>query len=318
MYRNKLLLLLILVPGMFVIKACKDFFEEDITNKQVKIIAPTDKLKSKNRENLFLWEEVKGALSYHLQVVHPSFDSIVEFAVDSLIQADRVTLVLNQGREYQWRLRAENGSSYTPYVYRTLTIDSTNDISTQIVKLLSPDDKYISDTTTLEFSWRSIAGANTYTIEFAKPDFSKPQNVQNSYNTTDTTFVYTFKSDGAHSWRVLGRNDTYNSGYSVRTLTIDTTPPVAPTLTYPPNNAVLDSFPVQLSWSHAADVALDYLSVYHPDGNTLLPGYPKVLTQPNYVFSHSSVDSVYYWQVQSEDASGHLSKSSLKRIFTVK
>ena len=55
-----------------------------------------------------------------------------------------------------------NNGSETEYSVRSLKIDSTLDLSTQIVSLISPIDNYSTLDTSITFKWSALYNANEY------------------------------------------------------------------------------------------------------------------------------------------------------------
>ena len=56
----------------------------------------------------FKWEEMEGASIYRLEIVSPSFASINQFLLDSLVVGTDFYLDLDSN-EYELRLTAQNG-----------------------------------------------------------------------------------------------------------------------------------------------------------------------------------------------------------------
>ena len=115
-------ILLLLLGGITVIAwSCNELTENILTDKQVIIIGPKDSIVTTSTTNIFAWEPVTGATKYQLQIVAPRFDSVVQFIADSTFTANSFNYALAAGK-YQWRVRAVNSSSQSPYFTRTITI----------------------------------------------------------------------------------------------------------------------------------------------------------------------------------------------------
>lgn len=103
-----------LALGCMLLTACKAFIEPNISNSKVNLEAPGINYLSTKYAVSFWWDNVDDALSYRLQVVTPSLDTIGALIIDTLVKTNTFTLSLSPGR-YQWHVRAENGSSKTAY-----------------------------------------------------------------------------------------------------------------------------------------------------------------------------------------------------------
>ncbi|MCL2562124.1 MAG: hypothetical protein FWE10_07410 [Rikenellaceae bacterium] len=91
---------------------------EDISNEVIGIIAPFDGAILTPGEVTFLWREVRGATSYHITIVGPSFDkATVVVANETLSGAggappNSYKCSIGVGR-YEWSIRARNERSET-------------------------------------------------------------------------------------------------------------------------------------------------------------------------------------------------------------
>ncbi|HEY1872065.1 MAG TPA: hypothetical protein VGG71_13470 [Chitinophagaceae bacterium] len=99
---------------VFMLYGCAEVFEKSLTNEQVELSAPANNLISEESMQTFYWQRLEGAKSYQLQVVCPNFDSIVILIADTTIQTNVFPMNLDSGR-YEWRVRAINASSSTPF-----------------------------------------------------------------------------------------------------------------------------------------------------------------------------------------------------------
>lgn len=100
------------VTLLFLFISCDDFFEEDISDQSVQIVAPANGVEIATPKISLAWKALKGASAYHVVVVSPSFDNIQTFACDSILQDSlltnyKVDLTLANG-EYQWSVQAKN------------------------------------------------------------------------------------------------------------------------------------------------------------------------------------------------------------------
>ena len=94
--------------------ACTEIFEPSIEKSQLKPLSPENGYISNDPTVNFWFEPLEYALYYRLQVVKQSFDSIEGLVLGTLINRNVFSYELNSG-SYQWRVRAENGSSRTRY-----------------------------------------------------------------------------------------------------------------------------------------------------------------------------------------------------------
>src|ERR1700744_1165181 len=106
--------LLILGAATCLLSSCGDIIEPPISKIKIQPEAPSSQYQSTSYTINFWWDEVSNALSYHLQVVTPSFASPGSLVLDTVIKKNTFAFTLSPGN-YQWRVMAENGSSQTNY-----------------------------------------------------------------------------------------------------------------------------------------------------------------------------------------------------------
>lgn len=99
--------------------SCHAFFDKDIEERIVTVVAPVDGVSVPEGEVTFLWEPVNRADGYRLTVVSPSFAMAGLVVLDTLLVGTDSTQVatvfrqkLKEGR-YQWNIRGWNPSYYT-------------------------------------------------------------------------------------------------------------------------------------------------------------------------------------------------------------
>lgn len=114
---------LILLSIFVILTGCEDILEKDISREKIILVAPSDSIESTDTLQKFAWEHIGPVADYQLQVVTPSFTRIETLVADTITPYNLVELSVKPGRQYQWRLRALNGSSGTIYSEpRTFTI----------------------------------------------------------------------------------------------------------------------------------------------------------------------------------------------------
>lgn len=247
-----------------VIPACKkDFIVEDIKDKTIIVNAPANNTVTSNNSITFWWEPLPGTEKYNLQVVNPDFNNVSQLIADTNVAVNKVTLSLNPGT-YQWRIKAYNGGGSTAYQTYNLTIDSTTNLTNQLVVPISPLSGLVTNSKSFTFSWNPLSSATSYSVEI-----SLNNAVINYSTTTLTSYPYTFTISSAAnytvSWRVKAINATSISQYNTpQTFTIDLlAPPAVSTPTAPTSNPVIKDT-TELRWSRAGapDTQYDSLFIY--------------------------------------------------------
>jgi hypothetical protein len=297
------------------LSSCKDIFEENISTASVEINSPLNNTITQTYSQLFWWQEVSGALNYKFQIVQPSFDSIRSLIVDTTVSSNKMTYSLDPGT-YQWRIRAQNGSSNTVYTIFNIRVDSGS-LANQTVTLLSPGDNYISNTPTAQFSWQGVYSATKYNLHIDSASqgstFIDTVITSSAYN---PTFSFSFSQDKIYYWKVRAENSTLTSQYSnIRSFTLDRVAPDS--VTMPSSSSVPVASPVLLQWGSLPSIDHYNLYVYQANGVSLFSGYPLSTSSTSHSFSAGSSGSKLYWKVTAVDQAGNEGVAGKLRSFVV-
>lgn len=309
--KNKLFQFAILA-GLLI--GCTDIVQVDISNSSVTIVSPTDNIVSSNFNQLFKWEELKGAENYELQIVRPDFGNIQEFVLDSTTAETQFSVILQPGT-YQWRLRAKNNISNSLYSTRTITIDSTLDLSGQPVILISPIDNYSTSVLANTFSWQTMPNATDYIFQILSSGTVIETQPIPAPATTTVTTTYTFGAEGNYQWRVIAQNSSSSSSFNLYDISIDQTNPTAPVLALPIANDSSTN-PVSLTWISDLSSVADSVMIY-ADTNLVTLVDAQLISTQTYSFI-GIVNQDYFWRVRSKDAAGNWGPFATRRKFIIK
>ncbi|MEM9987359.1 MAG: hypothetical protein AAF804_19880 [Bacteroidota bacterium] len=132
--------------------SCTEFLSLDVSDQSLEIGGPSDSLFTSEDQLSFWWEAETEAEAYRFQLVNPSFSNPLTL-FDTLLEDVRMDLLLSEGR-YQWRLRAENTASQSPYQTYHLFVDLTAPDEPMSLFPLAGDTVQL-DQAPLEFRWRA-------------------------------------------------------------------------------------------------------------------------------------------------------------------
>lgn len=301
---------------LFVFAGCKEFIEPSIAKRTVNLLAPANGTSGAVYAQTFWWDPVEDALSYRLQVVSPGFTGTQMLVLDTLIKTgNKFNFTMDPGN-YEWRVRAENGSSQTPYSTAAFTIYATS-IKTQAVQLQAPANNVTINAGSTIFSWSKLFGADKYHLEVDTNNFADEKVLFLDKMVTSLQFTAAITKDRLYQWRVKALNDTAESKWSqAQNFTFDSTPPVQVVLTAPVTGTTTSS-PVTLKWNTVSTAAKYQLYVYKNDQTSpYSPSFPLTQTGTTYSFTGTTGDKVY-WQVAAVDAAGNVGALSELRNFTV-
>jgi len=109
--------------SLFFVLSCDDIIGiEDISNKTVTILAPTNESVLTITDINFSWNTIEDAERYKLQIATPNFESATQIVLDTTITSSNFTKTLELGI-YEWRVRAENSGYTTIYSTQSFTIE---------------------------------------------------------------------------------------------------------------------------------------------------------------------------------------------------
>jgi hypothetical protein len=293
--------------------SCKEFLEPSLEHRTMVLLAPSRNLETNNYQLIFWWETQKDALAYRLQVVSGDFNSIQKLILDTLVKPDKFTYTLDPGK-YQWRVRAENGSSLSPYVTQGFTIYPSS-LANQAVQLTSPTNNFYTSAPDISLEWLNLFGATQYRVQLDNQNFTDENKLVLNTTTSNLSFLKTLTSEGTYQYRVRAENATENSKWSiVRNFSYDGTAPTKVTLTAPLNNKTVAK-PVQLTWSPIADAEKYELVVYKSDFSTVYSNvYPMLLITNSHTFNTGDSNEILGWKVRAIDKAGN--KGSFSDLFS--
>ena len=311
------LFILVLLNVVFLLPSCDAIIEPSISKKIVQLEAPADQYQSTSYTINFWWDEVDHALSYHLQVITPSFASPGSLVLDTIVKKNTFSYNFNPGN-YQWRVLAQNGSSQTAYTApRNFTVLASS-IKQQAVQLISPANNLLTNQGNTTFVWSSLYGATKYQLEIDTNNFVNETTAIYNQTVPGQQVSFTFPKDHVYQWRVRAENDTAQAQWSaVNLVTYDHTPPAQVTLTSP-SDGVTTPLPVSLQWNTIATAVKYKLYAYQSDGTTLYnQNFPVLLTTNSYSFKLGNSGDKIYWAVIAVDAAGNEGQLSVQRSFVL-
>ncbi|MFD0766153.1 hypothetical protein ACFQZI_14915 [Mucilaginibacter lutimaris] len=317
MKRPDLLIVLILFSLLMLQVSCKDFIEPSIENRRVFLEAPSDKYQSKVYKIGFWWDEVEDALTYRLQVVTPGFDSPDRLVLDTLVKGNQFNFNFDPGK-YEWRVRAENGSTVTPYAGARKFEVLSSSITQQAVELSAPGNGLLTNSESQNFQWGTLYGATKYHLQIDTSNFVSQSALVYDQSLAGNVFTYTLPKDQVYQWRVRAENDTAQARWSaVYRFTLDRTPPERAKAISPSDNQQVAK-PVQLEWAKITSAIRYRLYVLKSDSVSNYNGsFPVMVTGNSYAFQTGNSGERIYWKVSAIDAAGNAGPASAARSFTI-
>lgn len=300
---------------------CKEVFEADLANSRVTPLLPQNNTGTTVQLTKFIWSQVDEATKYTLEVVSPRFDSVLAYVYDTTVATNQVSLPLSPG-EYQWRVKASNFSSQTPFTTpRNLQIDSTSDLSVQTVVLTSPSNQAASAKTTLEFTWNGLFTADAY--KFVLYSGSVGGTPLLDTIVTGTSLQYTSLNEGAYAWAVKAMNAIPSeTSFSSRTFEIDYSAPEAATPVSPDGATFATDSVFAINWNTIPDTTGSYQTIVKDSiliatDSSFNSIYTVKVSTTTSTTAQIFVPATYYWTVIRFDAAGNSSGYTTFKSFEV-
>lgn len=309
-------ILYIFISSWSLFYGCKEFIEPSITERKVILTAPGNGVESGIYNQTFWWEPVEDALTYRLQIVSPTFDSISLLVVDTLVTTNKFILTLDPGK-YAWRVRAENGSSQSLYSASSFTIHESS-IEAQQIRTVSPSVNFLTNQKEVVYKWQKLFGSSEYRLQIDTNNFDDEKALVYDDVTPNLEVSVPLTKEKLYQWRVRGEAADVQSKWSaVNKITFDITPPVKVVLNSPAQNGTVEK-PVNLKWEAVSDAKKYELTVLQSDSTTVYnSSFPAITTTTNFNFNLGTLQEKIFWKVRAIDEAGNKGEYSNLRNFTV-
>lgn len=300
------------ILGLFVSIGCEDIlFVEDISGKEVVILAPLNNTVVSSGTTNFSWEPIADADSYQLQLATPSFENATQIILDTLVRKRSFSKELLK-EKYQWRLRAVNSGYVTAYTNSQFSVSESEDFETNTLLLTAPIENLETNIIQQDLTWATLEGATEYRLQVWSPDTNGTLILDEQLTKTNSTVTF---EQGTFSWQVRGQNSTQNTLYTSRSLIVDTTAPNAVTNITPANNATLNETNIEFTWGRTDIVGateIDSLFVFTDAALSTL-SFKEQGTAKSY--EKELTIGTYYWVVKSYDTAGNSNTQSDTFLF---
>ncbi len=282
---------------------------------------------------VFIWIASAGATNYQYQYSADNTFTTVDYSTPGdtvpgtplAVTSHKPTVNMVVGTTYYWRARARDKAGNWS-TWSTVRSINTQAVLPGVPVVTAPTLGLVTNNNTPTFTWNAVTGAVSYDIQIDNlVTFASPEVTDNT-GTNSFTPSSAITPDGLYYYRVRAVNATGGAGgwSAVRSFTLDTVAPAAPSLTSPLDGATPIGTPTFI-WGVAAG-ATNYQFRYSSDFTFTSVDYETAdgngAVLPLAVTSHKPtvnmvVGTPYYWQVRARDKAGNWGVwSSLRSITT--
>jgi hypothetical protein len=308
---------ILLISGMISLFGCSAFFETNIEEETIEILSPIDSLVSSNLTITFWWNRIDGADRYKLQVVSTDFDHVTRIIADTSLSTDKFQWTFTPGA-YSWRIKAYNSGYSTAYQYGSFRIDTVNDLSNQQILLVFPPNQYAGNSTQVKLQWMQLYSATNFRVVLERNHWGGEAMLDTLLEKPVTTL--TLPLEGIYYWGVQAINSKSNTPYSVRTFTIDRTPPARPGLLFPADDDSVSTGKIDLTWVDEPDEGSPIYDQVYVSADSSDFSNHVIFTEENQSEKATleiELEGDYYWRVISRDAAGNEGLATAIRNFHV-
>ena len=128
------------------------------------------------------------------------------------------------------------------------------DITKRSIQVLSPIDNYNAESTTVNFLWNYVEGADEYQVEIVRGGFNNVLSFAVDTFLDINQFTYNF-NPGEYQWSIRAVNSEYSTEYFTRSFRVDSISNIS-------QSSVLLSFPEQDEFYGDSSLTLSWQSVF--------------------------------------------------------
>jgi len=188
--------------------------DTSLKDELVKLLAPQDNTTRTNGAVRFTWEAIEKADNYRIQVSTPNFESPEQFILDTITDETDVDHFFEDGKTYQWRVKALNEFAETSYSSRTFRVQVVPDLTSKTVKILAPVNNSKLTNTNVNLTWTAVEGASGYHVQIATPSFASALQIVADSRISIANFNQTLTASTTYEWRVRAENENSETGYT--------------------------------------------------------------------------------------------------------
>lgn len=177
---------------------------QNLANQTLTLVAPLDGGITNETELTFLWGSLSEAEDYTIQVASPDFSNSTFFVLNERTTDDFYTASSLAEGTYQWRVRAENSSTVSPYSSRSFEIDLT---APSVPVLLNPVDGALVNLP-INLEWEVDPSSTMDSIYiYTDPALT---NLIEKVGTTATSYIFDDPIFQVYYWRVRSYDQSGN------------------------------------------------------------------------------------------------------------
>jgi FlgD Ig-like domain/Fibronectin type III domain len=176
--------------------------------EQVVLVSPENHMDNINPANIiFSWEEVQNAESYNIELAQDSlFSEIVDASL--VFSTEYMTNISLFDTRIFWRVQAGNTDGDGPWS-EVWSFNTSITAPQTPPALLSPVDSSAGYSAgNLEFEWRGVQGAESYTIEVSNNSLFTDFLISETAFDSSITLDLDLADGNYYYWRVMAQNDS--------------------------------------------------------------------------------------------------------------
>jgi len=177
----------------------------NLSSQRLALVSPVNQTVTNQANLTFLWQSLANAESYKFQISQPDFSNSTFLVEEATIDTDSYSTTLEEGA-YEWRVRAENDLSVSPYTTYQLVIDLTPPDAPLLTSPASGDTLSLP----INLSWTADNDTVMDTLYVYKDSLVSAPVLQ--VPTTATQFQFTDTQFDQYFWQVRSVDAAGNAG----------------------------------------------------------------------------------------------------------
>lgn len=274
--------------------AWSDVFQFTTGSKAPDLVSPPDLSQGLDTELELIWNMVKDAQSYHLQVsINDDFTDLI-FDDETLSDTTETIAGLELNTRYFWRVRGINGALSTRWSEEWMFVTKL-----EAPELVSPNDGSYGQPEKVTLQWEIVPSATGYTVQIARDAEFMQMIFDGDAEQATTHQIDLLEPFTTYYWHIAAKND---GGRGVWSETWSfTTSLETPVLISPEDESTDQPVNIELTWQeHPNAEYYQLLVAMDEDFEEIIIDEQELVTL-SYLLENLEYSERYFWKIRAKN-----------------
>ncbi|MFP4528944.1 MAG: T9SS type A sorting domain-containing protein [Candidatus Kapaibacterium sp.] len=274
--------------------AWSDVFQFTTGSKAPELVSPPDLSQGLDTELELIWNMVKDAQSYHLQVsINDDFTDLI-FDDETLSDTTETIAGLELNTRYFWRVRGINGALSTRWSEEWMFVTKL-----EAPELVSPNDGSYGQPEKVTLQWEIVPSATGYTVQIARDAEFMQMIFDGDAEQATTHQIDLLEPFTTYYWHIAAKND---GGRGVWSETWSfTTSLETPVLISPEDESTDQPVNIELTWQeHPNAEYYQLLVAMDEDFEEIIIDEQELVTL-SYLLENLEYSERYFWKIRAKN-----------------